>query len=130
MLLGILGDSDPEFTGGICDIIVDNPDGSLAPYLQPLLSNVRSWNAERARGIGQRALEGSSNVLRRGVALSYQARGWANNAAAQDIENIRQFLNHEDLAVRSLAIGSLGALAEAQPEVAIDLAKGRGSRWQ
>ena len=123
VLLGILGDSDPEFAGGICDIIVDNPDGSLAPCLQPLLSNVRIWNAERARGIGQRALEGSSNVLCRGVALSYQARGWANNATVQDIENIREFLTHEDLAVRSLAIGSLGALAESQQEVAIDLAK-------
>ena len=123
VLLGILGDSDPEFAGGICDIIVANPDGALAPHLQPLLSNVRIWNAERARGIGQRALEGSSNVLRRGVALSYQARGWANNATAQDIENISEFLNHEDLAVRSLAIGSLGALAEAHQRVAIDLAK-------
>ena len=123
VLLGILGDSDPEFAGGICEIIVDNPDGSLAPFLQPLLSNVRIWNAERARGIGQRALEGSSNVLRRGVASSYQARGWANNATAQDIANIRDFLNHDDLTVRSLAIGSLGALAEAHQRVAIDLAK-------
>ena len=123
VLLGILGDSDPKFAGGICEIIVDNPDGSLAPYLQPLLSNVRIWNTERARGIGQRALEGSSNVLRRGVALSYQARGWANNATAQDIENIRGLLNHEDLAVISLALGSLGALAEAHQRVAIDLAK-------
>ena len=124
VLLGILGDSDPEFASGICDIIVDNPDGALAPYLQPLLSKVRIWDAGRARGIGKRALEGSSNVLRRGVASSYQARGWANNATAQDIENIREFLNHEDLAVRSLAIGSLGPLAEAHQRVAIDLTKG------
>ncbi len=31
VLLGILGDSDPEFAAGICDIIVDNPDGHLRP---------------------------------------------------------------------------------------------------
>ena len=123
VLLGVLGDSDPEFAAGVCDIIVDNPNGALAPYLQPLLSNVRLWNAEHARAIGQRALQASSNVLRRGVALSYQARGWANNATAQDIENIRELLNHEDLAVRSLGIGSLGALAESHQRVAIDLAK-------
>ena len=123
VLLGILGDSDPEFAAGICDFIIDNPNGALAPYLQPLLSNVRIWNAERARAIVQRALEGSSNVLRRGVALSYQARGWANNATAQDIETIRELLNHEDLAVRSLGVGSLGALAESHQRVAIDLAK-------
>ena len=123
VLLGILGVSDPEFAAGTCDIIVDNPNGVLAPYLQPLLSNVRIWNAERARAIAQRALEGSSNVLRRGVALSYQARGWANNATAEDIENIRELLNHKDLAVRSLGIGSLGALAESHQSVAIDLAR-------
>ena len=123
VLLGILGDSDPEFAAGICDIIVDNPDGALAPYLHPLLSNVRIWNAERARAIGQRAFEGSSIVLRCGVASSYQAKGWSNNATAQDIENIRELLNHEDLAVRSLAVGSLGALAEARQRAAIDLAK-------
>ena len=123
VILGILGDSDPELAAGICDIIVDNPNGALAPYLQPLLSNVWIWNAERARAIGQRALEGNSIVLRRGVALGYQARGWASNATAQDIENIREFLNHEDLAVRSLAIGSLGTLAESRQRVAIDLAK-------
>ena len=123
VLLGILGDSDPKFAAGICDIIVDNPDGALAPYLQPLLSNVRIWNAERARAIVQRALDGSSNVLRRGVALSYQARGWANNSTAQDIKNVRELLSHSDLSVRSLAIGSLGALAEAHQRIAIDLAR-------
>ena len=124
VLLGILGDSDPEFAAGICDIIVDNPDGALVPYLHPLLLNVRIWSAERARAIGQRALEESSLVLRCGVASSYQAKGWAKNATAQDIENIRELLNHEDLNVRWLAIGSLGALAEARQRTAIDLAKG------
>ncbi len=84
---------------------------------------MRIWNAERARAIGQRALEGSSIVLRYGVASSYQAKGWANSATAQDIENIRELLNHEDLNVRWLAIGSLGALAEGHQRVAIDLAK-------
>ena len=123
VLLGILGDSDPEFAAGICDIIVDNPDGALAPYLHPLLANVRIWNAERARAIGQRVLEGNSIVLRCGVASSYQAKGWANNATAQDIENIRELLNHEDLNVRWPAIGSLGPLAEARQRAAIDLAK-------
>ena len=57
------------------------------------------------------------------MSLSYQSRGWAEKATAQDIENIRELLNHEDLGVRSLAIGSLGALAEAHQRVAIDLAK-------
>ena len=73
--------------------------------------------------IGRRALERSSNILHRGVAWSYQSRGWANDTTAQDIEIIRELLSHEDLAVRSLAIGSLGALAEAHQRVAIDLAK-------
>ena len=123
VLLGILGDSDPEFAAGICDIIIDNPDGALAPYLHPLLSNVRFWNAERARTIGQRAREGSSDVLRCGVASSYQARGWADSATAQDIESIGEFLNDENLVVRSLAIGSLGALSEARQRAVIDLAK-------
>ena len=124
VVLGILGKSDPEFAAGLCDIIVDDPNGALAPYLQPLLSNVRIWNAERARGIGQRALAGSSNILCRGVALSYQYHGWAGNATTEDIEIIRGLLGHEDMYVRKLAIGSLGALAEARQRVAIDLAKG------
>ena len=124
VILGILGDSDPEFAAGLCDIIVDDPNGALAPYLQPLLSNVRIWNAERARGIGQRALAGSSNILCRGVALSYQYHGWAGNATTEDIEIIRELLGHPDMYGRRFAIGSLGALAEARQRDAIDLAKG------
>ena len=123
VLLGMLGDSDPEFAAGICDIIVDSPDAGLAPYLPPLLSNVRIWDAERARAISQRVLERGSNVLCYGVSASYQSRGWAEKATSQDIENIRELLDHEDLRVRSMAIVSLGALAEAHQGVALDLAK-------
>ena len=123
MLLGILGDSDPEIAAGICDIIVDNPDAELAPYLQTLLSNVRIWDAERARTISQRILERGSNVLCYGLSVSYQSKGWAEKATAQDIENIRKLLDHENLRVRAMGIGSLGALAEAHQRVAVDLAK-------
>ena len=123
VLLGILGDSDPEFAAGLCDIIVDDPNGALAPYLQPLLSNVRIWNAERARAIGQCTLEGRSNILCRGLASSYQSRRWVDSATSQDIEHIKMLLSNEDLYVRKLAIASLGALAEASPKVAIELAK-------
>ena len=124
MLLGILGDSDPELAAGICDIIVDSPDAGLAPYLQPLLSNVRIWDAERARAISQRALEKGSTVLCYGLSVSYQSRGWAKNATARDIGYIRALLDHEDLRVRSMAIWSLGALAEAHQRVALDLTNG------
>ena len=123
LVLGILGNSNPEFAAGLCDIIVDDPSGALAPYLQPLLSNVRIWDAERARAISQRALGGSSNILCRGVALSYQSRGWAESATAQDVENIKELLKHEDVGARRLAIGSLRFLAEARQRVAIDLAR-------
>ena len=123
VLLGILGDSDPEIAAGICDIIVDNPDAELAPYLQTLLSNVRIWDAERARTISQRILERGSNVLCYGLSVSYQSKGWAEKATAQDIENIRKLLDHENLRVRAMGIGSLGALAEAHQRVAVDLAK-------
>ena len=123
MLLGILGDSDPELASRICDIIVDNPDGALAPYLQPLLSNVRNWDSERARAISQRVLEKGSTVLCYGLAASYQSRGWSEKATTQDIENIRELLDHDDLRVRLMAIGSLGALAVAQQRVAVDLVK-------
>ena len=123
VFLGILGDSDPEFAAGLCDIIVDDPNGALAPYLQPLLPNVRIWNAERAHAIGQRALGGGSNILCRGLASSYQSRGWVDSATPQDIEHIKVLLSNEDIYVRKLAIASLGALAEASPKVAIELAK-------
>ena len=124
VMLGLLGDFDPEFAAKLCDIIVDNPNGVLAPYLQPLLSNVRMSNAERARGICQRVLDGGVNTLRCGVALSYQSWGWADNATARDIGNIRELLGNEDMGVRRLAIGSLRAVAQAHQRVAIDLAKG------
>ena len=123
-ILGILGNSDPEFSAGLCDLIVDNLNGPLAPYLHSLLTNVRIWNAERARDIGQRALRGGSDILCCGVARSYKPRRWADKATAEDIEVIRVLLDHEDLDVRGLAIGSLAALAEAHPRVAIDLTKG------
>ena len=124
VILDILGNSDPELVADLCDIIVDNPNGPLAPYLQSLLTNVRIWSAERARGIGQRALRGGSPILCHVVASSYKSRRWADNATAEDIEVIRELLDHEDLDVRGAAIGSLAALAEAHPRVAIDLTKG------
>ena len=121
--LGILADSDPEFAAELCDIIVEDHGGALAPYLQPLLANVRRCNPKRARSLTQRALESGSNILCRGVALSYQSRGWADNATEQDVENIRELLDHKDMDVRIWAIGSLGVLAEAKRRTAIDLAK-------
>ena len=124
VILGILGDSDPEFAAGLCDIIVDNPNGPLAPYLHSLLINVRIWNAERARGIGRHAMRGGSPILCRCVASSYKPRRWADNATAEDIEVIRELLEHDDVGVRGLAIGSLAALAEAFPRDAVELAKG------
>ena len=124
VILGILGASDPEFAAGLCDIIVDNPNGPLAPYLHSLLINVRIWNAERARGTGRHAMRGGSPILCRGVASSYKPRRWADNATAEDIEVIRELLDHDDVGVRGLAIGSLAALAEAFPRDAVELAKG------
>jgi hypothetical protein len=124
VLLDILGNTDPEFAAGLSDIIVDNPCGPLAPYLHSLLTNVRVWSAEHARGIGQRALIGGSPILSRCVALSYKPRRWADNATEEDIEVIKELLDHEELGVRDAAIGSLAALAEVLPRVAIDLAKG------
>ena len=122
-ILDLLGNTDPEFTAGLCDIIVDNPDGPLAPHLHSLLTNVRKWSAARARDIDQRALRGGSNILCRGVAWSYPSQGWADDASAEDIEHIRELLDHEDLDVRGLAFEPLAALAKAHPRAAIDLAK-------
>ncbi len=122
--LGILGKKDPEFAANLCDIIVNNPNGSLAPHLCSLLTNVRKWSVERARDIGQRAMRGGSIILCSGVALSCQSWEWADSAAEEDIEVIRELLNHEDINVRGLAIGSLASLAEANPKLAIDLAIG------
>lgn len=122
--LGILANEAPEFAADLCDIIVNNPNGPLAPHLHSLLTNVRKWSVERARDIGQRAMRGGSIILCSGVALSYQSWEWADNAAEEDIEVIRELLNHEDINVRRLAIGSLFSLAEANPKLAIDLAKG------
>ena len=123
LLLGVLAHSDPEFAAGLCDIVIDDPNGPLAPFLQPLLSNVRIWNAERARAISRQALGRGTNILCSSLAASYQSRGWAASATAQDIDHIETLLIHEDMFVRKLAIGSIGFLAEAQQSVAIDLVK-------
>ena len=100
IVLGRLGNEDPEIAAELCDIIVDDPDGPLGPYLHPLLFHVRMWNPERAHGVAQRALRGGSNVLCRAAALSYESRGWADNATAEDIEIIKRLLGHEDIGVR------------------------------
>ena len=121
--LDVLGASDPELANGLCEVIIDDPSGKLSPYLHALLSNVRTWNAERVRAIGQRAIEGGSNILCRGVALSYQRWGSTGDASAQDVENIRALLNHKDTETRGVAIRSLGFLAKADQRVAIDLGK-------
>ena len=123
VILGILGNSDPEFAAGLCNLIVDDPNGALTPYLHALLSNVRVSNTGQARAISRRTLEGRSNILCRGVALSYHQWGWADRATAEDVEHIRILLSNEDLYARKLAIGSLGFLAKSSPRIAIDLAK-------
>ena len=122
MILGLLGQSDPEFAASLCDIVVDNPDGALAPYFSSLLTQVRIWDAERARDIDQRALEEGSHVLCVGVALSYRSGSWADNATETDTENIRDLLSHEDIGVKGAAIAALGVLAEVRRRDAIDLA--------
>ena len=122
LILGLLGQSDPEFAASLCDIVVDNPDGELAPYLNALLTPVRTWSAERARDIDQRALDEGSNVLCGGVALSYRSGSWADNVTETDIENIEELLNHVDIGVRGAAIGALDVLAEVLRRDAIDLA--------
>ncbi len=121
--LDILGNTAPEFAAGLCNIIVDNPNGTLAPHLHSLLTNVRKWSAERARDIDQRVLRGGSDILCRCVALSYPSRGWADDATEEDVEVLRELLNHKDIDARGLAIRSLSSLAEAHPKVAIGLAK-------
>ena len=123
-ILDVLGNADPEFAADLCDIIVDNPNGPLAPHLHSLLTNVRKWNAKRALEIGTRALRTGSNILCSGVAWNYSSQGLADDAAPEDVEVIRELLDHEETNVRRLALGSLAALAEANPKLAIDLAKG------
>ena len=124
VILGLLGSSEPELSAGLCNMIFDDPDGPLAPYLQPLLSHVRSWNPEVARSIAKRALEDGSDILCRAVASTYSSGGWTDNATEQDIRSIRELLSHGDIGVRAWTIRALGALAEAHKGTAIDLAKG------
>ncbi len=123
LFLDILGNTAPEFATGLCDVIVDNPNGPLTPHLHSLLTNVRKWSAERARDIDQRVLRGGSDILCRCVAWSYPSQGWADDATEEDIEVIRELLNHKDIDVRGLAIGSLASLAKINLKLAIGLAK-------
>ena len=123
VVLGILGNSDPSFAAALCDIIVGDPVGTLSPYLQSLLSNVRTWDPERARTIAHCALKEGANVLCSGVALSYQSRGCADNSTERDVENISELLSHEDEGVRWAAIGAIGMLAEVHEREAIELAR-------
>ena len=61
-------------------------------------------------------------VLCRGLARSYQSTGWADKTTySQDVEIIKKLLEHEDIEVRRLAIGSLGAFAKVHTKEAIDL---------
>ena len=122
LILGLLGRSDPEFAASLCDIVVDNSDGEIAPYLNALLTPVRIWSAERARDIDQRALEEGSTVLCGGVALSYRSGSWTDNATETDIENIKELLNHGDIGVKGAAIAALNVLAEVRRQDAIELA--------
>ena len=118
-----LGDSEPELAASICDIIVRRPREALAPYVNVFLSNVRVWRSDKAMEIGRRILNGNEVVLCRGLALSYHSTGWADKATySLDVKIIRALIEHEDLEVRRLAIGSLGALATVHTREAIDSA--------
>ena len=123
VVLGILGNTNPSFAAALCDIIVGDPVGTLSPYFQPLLSNVRAWDSERARTIAHCALKEGATVLCSGVALSYQSRGWADRSTERDVENIAELLSHEDEGVRWAAIGAIGMLAEVHVREAIELAR-------
>ncbi len=122
--LSVFGKADPEFAAGLCDVIVDDPNGVVAPYIHAFLSNVLAWNSNTARSIGQRILKRDESILCRGLALSYQSMDWADKAfSSEDVQIIKCLITHEDMEVKRLAIGSLGALAKARTREAIDLVK-------
>ena len=55
--------------------------------------------------------------------MSYRSSLWVANASEQDIQSLKELLDHGDMDVRVGAIGALHALAGAYERVAIDLAK-------
>ena len=72
--------------------------------------------------VGRRIVNSNEVVLCRGLARSYQSTGWADKTTySQDVEIIKKLLEHEDIEVRRLAIGSLGAFAKVHTKEAIDL---------
>ncbi len=125
VFLDALSKSDPYVAAGICCNIIRCPREALAPYVGALLSNVREWRSEKAMEISRSILNSNDVVLCRGLALSYRSSGWADKETySHDVEIIKELLEHQDIEVKRLAIGSLGAYAKVHPREAIYLILG------
>lgn len=110
--LGKLSESNPSYAARICEALIDRyPDSSLSPYLYPLLYGVKIQKFEIALALAQRAVDTENTILCKAIAGRY----W-------NLEITKKLLCRKELEIKTLAIGSLLAIKDTQPQVAIEIA--------
>ncbi|MGF2037349.1 MAG: caspase family protein [Nostoc sp. CmiVER01] len=109
--LGKLSQLNPSYTEKICEKLIANPDSPLTIYLYSLLFGVINTNYSQAIAIVQRGVDTDHPTLCQAIAGGYF-----------NIDITNKLLNHSNLTVKQLTIGSLPTIYSVEPRLAIETA--------
>jgi len=104
----------------LCELIIKNPNCSVAPFLHNILYKIRHKDIICSSDLVLRAIDTDNLILCRSAAYIYQF--WTGCPVLQcDFENIKKLLAHQDIVVRMNAIRSLGVMAHLERQIGTDM---------
>ncbi len=105
----------------LCELIIENPSCSIAPYFHNILYRIRYKEISRSSDLALRAINTDHVILCRSVAYVYTI--WTECPLFQcDFENIIKLLAHPDDVIKMNAIRSLGVMAHRERKIGIGMA--------
>jgi hypothetical protein len=122
LLLHVMSRQDPTYAVGVCEDLMQRPEGPLGPHVASLLHALReSIPAEAGRLIAS-VVEAGDPTLCASIAQVFHR--WVEKPIAGDQEALQRLLAHRDGFVRRAALGALRTLSRSSPRAAVDLAVG------
>jgi hypothetical protein len=121
-LLWALAEEEPGLAVRIATLVIEDSSRAVACWLGSLVAAIRSRDADLARDLSFRALDGGDGQLAEGVARSYWSAGWLSERDERDIEIIERLLQEDEPRIRALALHGVATLAEEDSRSAVSLA--------
>jgi hypothetical protein len=113
-----LGEVRPDYSRGLCEAILRDPESSSASLFGVIVTPIRRSHPEVAIDLLRRALKSAHEVLWLGVASFYYHPTWIDSVCDEDVQLIETLVSHRNAPVRFKAIGALWNLGKARPETA------------